>query len=205
MDAPTFEQMPETLTVREVRLVVAQRGFRVRTLLLVTTMLDAQLYSKQELAEAFRCRWHVELDLRSIKCGGFAYRQTMNMSVLRCKTPAMVRKEIWMHLLAYNLMRTVMAEAAERAGIEPREVSFAGSMQTINAFGPLLMMAAADDARALTDILLKAIARHRVGDRPDRYEPRRAGVKRRAKPIALLTKPRALARRRLEKRATTKG
>jgi hypothetical protein len=196
MDARTFEQMPETLTLREVRIVVAQRGFRVRTLVLLTTLLDVQLYSKQELAEAFRCRWHVELDLRSIK-------QTMNMSVLRCKTPAMVRKEIWMHLLAYNLVRTVMAQAAERAGIEPRQVSFAGAVQTINALSPLLMMAAADDAQALIDVLLKAIARHRVGDRPDRYEPR--AVKRRAKPIALLTEPRALARKRLEQRATTKG
>jgi hypothetical protein len=196
MDARTFEQMPETLTVREVRIVVAQRGFRVRTLVLVTTLLDAQVYSKQELALAFRHRWNVELDLRSIK-------QTMNMSVLRCKTPAMVRKEIWMHLLAYNLVRTVMAEAAQRAGIEPREVSFAGAVQTINALGPLLIMAAADDAQALMDVLLRAIARHRVGDRPDRHEPR--AVKRRAKPIALLTTPRPKARKRLEKRATTKS
>jgi len=196
MDAPTFEQMPQTLTVREVRIVVAQRGFRVRTLVLVTTLLDATVYSKQELALAFRHRWNVELDLRSIK-------QTMNMSVLRCKTPAMVRKEIWMHLLAYNLVRTVMAEAAQRAGIEPREVSFAGAVQTINALGPFLMMAAADDVQVLMDVLLKAIARHRVGNRPDRYEPR--AVKRRAKPIALLTVPRAKARRRLEKSANAKG
>jgi Transposase DDE domain len=196
MDARSFDQMPETLSVREVRIVVAQRGFRVRTLVLVTTLLDAQLYSKQELALAFRHRWNVELDLRSIK-------QTMNMSVLRCKTPEMVRKEIWMHLLAYNLVRTVMAEAAERAGIEPREVSFAGAVQTINALGPILMTAAADDAQALMEVLLQAIARHRVGDRPDRYEPR--AVKRRAKPIALLTVPRAKARRRLEKRANAKG
>jgi hypothetical protein len=196
MDARSFDQMPETLTVREVEIVVAQRGFRVRRLVLVTTLLDAQVYSKQELALAFRHRWNVELDLRSIK-------QTMNMSVLRCKTPEMVRKEIWMHLLAYNLVRTVMAEAAERAGIEPREVSFAGAVQTINALGPMLMTAAADDAPAWMEVLLKAIGRHRVGDRPDRYEPR--AVKRRAKPIALLTVPRAKARRRLEQRANAKG
>jgi Transposase DDE domain len=196
MDRRTFNQMPETLTVREVRVVVAQRGFRVRKLVLVTTLLDAQLYNKQELALAFRYRWNVELDLRSIK-------QTMNMSVLRCKTPEMVRKEIWMHLLAYNLVRTVMAEAAERAGIEPREVSFAGAVQAINAWVPFLMMADAGDRQALMDVLLKAIARHRVGDRPDRYEPR--AVKRRAKPIALLTVTREEARKRLEKRGTTKG
>jgi hypothetical protein len=196
MDEAAYERMPETLTVREVRIRVCQRGFRVRKLVLVTTLLDAQLYTKQELALAFRHRWNVELDLRSIK-------QTMNMSVLRCKTPEMVRKEIWMHLLAYNLVRTVMAEAAARAGIEAREVSFAGAVQTINAWVPFLMMADADDRQALMEVLLKAIARHRVGTRPDRYEPR--AVKRRAKPIALLTVPREEARMRLEERVATKG
>jgi hypothetical protein len=196
MDEAAYERMPETLTVREVRIRVCQRGFRVRKLVLVTTLLDAQLYNKHELALAFRHRWNVELDLRSIK-------QTMNMSVLRCKTPEMVRKEIWMHLLAYNLVRTVMAEAAARAGIEAREVSFAGAVQTINAWVPFLMMADADDRQALMEVLLKAIARHRVGTRPDRYEPR--AVKRRAKPIALLTVPREEARMRLEERVATKG
>src|SRR5678816_2423412 len=113
MDAATYEQMPGELTVRELRLRVAQRGFRVRTLVLVTTLLDARLYSKQDLADAFRLRWHVELDLRAIK-------------------------QIWVHLLAYNLVRTLMGEAAQRAGIEPREVSFAGAVQTLNAFAPVL-------------------------------------------------------------------
>src|SRR2546426_11236167 len=95
-----------------------------RTLVLVTTLLDAQLYTQQELAQVFRLRWHIELDLRSIK-------QTMKMNVLRCKTPAMVRKEVWMHLLAYNLVRTLMARAAEQEGVEPREGSFAGAVQTV--------------------------------------------------------------------------
>jgi hypothetical protein len=196
MNRLTFERMPETLTVREVRIIVAQRGFRVASLVLVTTLLDAQLYNKQKLAEAFRCRWCVELDLRSIK-------QTMHMSVLRCKTPAMVRKEIWMHLLAYNLVRTIMAEAADRAGIQPREISFAAALQILNALTPYLVTAGREEAQNLMEVLLNAVVRHRVGDRPDRYEPR--AVKRRAKPIALLTRPRALARKRLEKRATTKG
>jgi Transposase DDE domain len=196
MDRLTFERMPQTLTVREVRIAVTQRGFRVASLVLVTTLLDAQLYNQQELAEAFRCRWHVELDLRSIK-------QTMYMSVLRCKTPAMVRKEIWMHLLAYNLVRTIMAEAAERAGIQPREISFTAALQTLNALSPYLMTSGKEKAQTLMEVLLNTVIRHRVGDRPDRYEPR--AVKRRAKPIALLTRPRALARKQLEKRATTKG
>ena len=188
MDRQTFEQMPANMELRELRLQVAQRGFRVRTLVLVTTLLDAELYSREELARAFRCRWYAELDLRAIK-------QTMNLSVLRCKTPAMVRKEIWMHLLAYNLVRATMAVAAKQAGMEPREVSFAGAVQTINAFVPVLELADARDVGRLWRILLRAIARHRVGNRPDRYEPR--AVKRRAKPIAYLTVPREQARRRL--------
>jgi len=195
MSKAAYARMPEELTVREVRIQVVQRGFRVRTLVLVTTLLDAQLYNKQELARAFRFRWHVELDLRAIK-------QTMKMSVLRCKTPAMVRKEIWMHLLAYNLIRTLMAQAAELAGIEPREVSFAGAVQTVNAFAPMLELASPADRPRLLEILLRIIARHRVGDRPNRYEPR--AVKRRAKPIALLTIPRKVAQRRLAKSGVAK-
>lgn len=188
MDEATYASMPEQLSVREVRVRVTQAGFRVRELVLVTTLLDAELYSKQEITEAFRLRWHVELDLRAIK-------QTMHMSVLRCKTPEMVRKEIWMHLLAYNLVRTVMAEAAAVEGIEPREVSFAGAVQTLNAFAPVLQQADEHDLPELWKVLLRSIARHRVGDRPNRCEPR--AVKRRAKPIALLTVPRQQARARL--------
>jgi phosphatidylethanolamine-binding protein (PEBP) family uncharacterized protein len=188
MDWATYYQLPEKLTVREVRVRVHQKGFRVRTLVLVTTLTDAQLYSQAEIAEAFRHRWHVELDLRSIK-------QTMNMSVLRCKSPEMVRKEIWMHLLAYNLVRTVMAQAAEESGMQAREVSFAGAVQTINAFVPTLALSAPSEHPRLMQIMLRSIAAHRVGDRPDRYEPR--AVKRRAKPIALLTTPRNEVRKQL--------
>jgi hypothetical protein len=198
MSQEQYEQMPEELEVREVRVRVAVKGFRVRTLVVVTTLLDAQLYPKEEIARAFRCRWHIELDLRSIK-------QTMGMSVLRCKTPQMARKEVWMHLLAYNLIRGVMAEAAEGvegADVDPREVSFAGALQTLNAFDPILRMADPEDLPRLWEILLRAIGRQRVGNRPDRYEPR--AVKRRAKPIAHLTVPRQQARRRLEREGPTR-
>jgi hypothetical protein len=195
MDEPTYERMPAELTVREVRVRVCRRGFRVRMLVLVTTLLDAQLYDKQELARAFRLRWHVELDLRAIK-------QTMNMGVLRCKSPDMVKKEVWMHLLAYNLIRTLMAQAAEQEGIEPREVSFAGALQVVNAFAPVLQRADEKDLPRLSKIVLRIMARHRVGDRPDRFEPR--AVKRRAKPIALLTIPRKQARKKLARSGGSK-
>ena len=195
MDEATYKQLPDELEVREVRVHVAIKGFRVKTLVAVTTLLDAQTYSKQEIGNALRCRWHIELDLRSIK-------QTMEMTTLRCKSPERVVKEIWMYMLAYNLIRAAMAEAANLAGAEPREVSFAGALQTLVAFAPALRMAGDVDLPRLWEIVLRAIARHRVGDRPDRYEPR--AVKRRSKPIAILTVPRQKAKKRLARSAAAK-
>ena len=116
----------------------------------------------------------------------------MKMDVLRCKTPAMVRKEVWAHLLAYNLLRTVMALAAAENGIEPRQVSFKGAKQAVTAFAPKIEAARPEDRGRLIDALLKAIAYHRVGDRPGRWEPR--ARKRRPKPGARLTQPRAIAK-----------
>ena len=119
----------------------------------------------------------------------------MQMDVLRCKTPDMVRKEIWMHLLAYNLIRTVMAEAAERTKLRPREVSFKGALQTLTAYRPLVERAPPQTLSALYESLLSAIASHLVGNRPHRYEPR--AIKRRPKEHDLLTIPRHEAKRRL--------
>ena len=119
----------------------------------------------------------------------------MQMEVLRCKTPAMVRKEIWMHLLAYNLIRTMMAEAAARHSLRSREVSFKGAWQTLSAYRPLVEQASPSFLADLYAQVLDAIASHRVGDRPDRYEPR--AIKRRPKSQALLMVPRHEAKRRL--------
>jgi hypothetical protein len=119
MDEATYERMPAQLEVRELRLKVEQPGFRVNELVLVTTMVDGGRYSKEELADLFLKRWHIELDFRAIKC-------TLKMDVLRCLSPGMVEKEIGMHLLAYNLVRGVMARAAEAHGQAPRRVSFTG-------------------------------------------------------------------------------
>ena len=116
----------------------------------------------------------------------------MQMDILRCKTPEMVHKEIWAHLLAYNLLRTVMAVAAAEHGIEPREVSFTGAKQAVTAFAPKLEAARPDDRPALIDALLRVIAYHRVGHRPGRWEPR--ARKRRPKPGKRLTQPRRIAK-----------
>ena len=187
MSQKLYGMLPETLTVREVKVEVSQKGFRCRHLLLVTTLLDAQAYRKEELAMAFRCRWHAELDLRSIK-------DVMQMDVLRCKSPAMVRKEIWMHLLAYNLIRKLMAQAAAEAGICPRDISFKGTLQTLVAFAAA-GWSCPNRRNELYAAVLRAVATHRVNDRPDRVEPR--AVKRRPKKQVYLNEPRSIAKARL--------
>jgi IS4 transposase len=194
IDAETYNALPEFLMVRECRVRVEQPGFRVQTLVVATTLLDADEFTKDDLATLYRARWHAELDLRSLK-------QTLQMDVLRCKTPELVRKELWTHILAYNLIRTIMAQAASKHGIEPRSISFKGALQTLEAFQPVLALQGQHDAafrRNLYQQLLDAIASHRVGDRPDRYEPRRK--KRRPKPYDRLMKPRHEAKREMLKR-----
>ncbi len=188
MDHDTYRNIPQELLVREVSFRVRVRGWRVRELTLVTTLCDAEVYSLDELARVYHARWQAEVDLRSIKI-------TMQMDVLRCKTPDMVRKEIWLHLLAYNLIRTVMAEAAEHANMRPREVSFKGALQTLTAYRAIVEQAPPGALPALYESLLEAIAMHQVGNRPHRYEPR--AVKRRPKQHDLLTIPRQEAKRRL--------
>jgi hypothetical protein len=114
------------------------------------------------------------------------------MGVLRCKTPEMVQKEVWANLLAYNLLRTVMAVAASVNAIEPRQVSFTGAKQVVTAFAPKIEAARPEDRARLIDALLTAVAYHRVGDRPGRWEPR--ATKRRPTHNARLMQPRATAR-----------
>ncbi|TWT96078.1 Transposase DDE domain protein [Botrimarina colliarenosi] len=109
IDWPTYHALPDWLTVREARVRITTPGFRTKEIIVVTTLLDPKQYPKEDLAELYRARWNQELDLRSIKT-------TMQMDALRCKTPELVRKEAWAHLLAYNLIRTVMAQAAAKHG-----------------------------------------------------------------------------------------
>ena len=181
MDEPTYATMPETLTIREARV-----GGRT----LVTTFTDARAVAKQELADLYAMRWQVELDLRSIK-------SVMQMDVLRCKTPTMVEKEIAVHLLAYNLVRSVMAQAAYAVNCLPRQLSFKAALQLLNAFEMSLRHHPGGDLLGPRAPLLNAITRRRLLHRPGRVEPR--AVKRRAKPHDLLTRPRHVVRRRLLK------
>jgi hypothetical protein len=185
MDEATYQRLPEQLTIREVRVVVDNPGYRSREILVATTLTDAREYRKGDIADLYHQRWHVELDIRSIK-------QTLKMDILSCKTPEMVRKEVWAHLLAYNLVRQAMAQAARVSRLRPRQLSFAGAVQTLNALRWALLLGDPERQADLVRAVLLALSSHRVGNRPGRCEPRK--VKRRPKGYPRLMKPRAQAR-----------
>jgi putative transposase len=184
----TYASLPATLELREVRVTIDSPGTRTRVLTVVTSLLEAREYSRVEIADLYHRRWHVELDIRNIK-------QTLHLEILSCKTPEMLRKEIWAHLLGYNLVRQAMAEASREVGLSPRQLSFAGGVQTLNAFRWLLQCSCGRALEEACRILYMAIGTHRVGARPDRVEPRR--VKRRQQLYPLLNETRAEARARL--------
>lgn len=189
MDAETYATIPATLTVRELRVRIATPGCRTRALVVVTTLTDAVAYPKEEIADLYHKRWHAELDIRAIK-------QSLTMEHLRCRTPFMVEKEIWMHFLAYNLVRKVSAQAALTQGRHPRDVSFTATKQAVAAFwSQATLTAAAAERLRQGQALLQTLGTKPVGNRPDRCEPR--AVKRRPKEYDRLTKPRAQARAEL--------
>jgi hypothetical protein len=185
MDQETYDRMPASIRVREVEVQVHQPGFRVDTFVVVTTLTDADQYSRDDLAELYHQRWLAELDIRTIKC-------TLGLDVLRCRSPEMVRRELWTGLLAYNLIRQTMLQAALQAGRSPRQLSFTAALQKIAASWTTILVCQDATVLLLIEIHLGDLATHRVGDRPDRVEPR--AKKRRPKPHRLLTQPRQQAR-----------
>jgi len=179
MDKETYESFPAEIKVREVSVNLSKPGFRAESRVLVTTFLDPKQTNKKDLAELYDRRWFVELDLRAIK-------QTMKMDILRAKTPEMVRKEIWAHLLGYNLVRKVMAQAAHCYNKNPRQLSFKLAVQVIDTFRNIDLFDKKNEK--VYKSILSLIAYKRVGDRGGRSEPRK--VKRRRKPFPLLQKSR---------------
>jgi len=176
MTPEQFAQAPEEIVLREVK--VAHQ-------VLVTTMLDQRRVDKEELSALYARRWNIELDLRNLKT-------TTGMDVLRCQTPQMNEKQMWVHLLAYNAIRLLMAQAASHAGVDPRGLSFKHTVQLWHQW----------TSRGLSTTsncpdLLASIAQCKVGHRAGRIEPRMR--KRRPKPFPWLKVPRAQARRHVEK------
>lgn len=172
MSNETWQAAPESLAVRE---------FKAGGKVMVTTLMCPKRFTKAALRALYKQRWNVELDIRDIK-------ETMGMNVVSCKTPEMVLKEIWVYLLAYNLIRLLMMQAAALAGILPRDISFKHSMQLWLIWSR--QADTSDDGMLL--MICELMAQQRVGNRPGRIEPR--AVKRRPKPYPLLIVPRDQAR-----------
>jgi hypothetical protein len=184
-----YAWLPGTLVLREVRLRVPKGKNRTHEIVVVSTLLDPGRYSKGELEALYLRRWQAELHLRSLKT-------VLQMDILRCKTPEMVRKEMWAHFLMYNLIRLAMAQAAlSQQQRRPWQISFKGALQAIAAFGGFWPVGRLADPDSYYADMLQAITEHRVGHRPDRIEPR--AKKRRTNNHPLLTEPRAQARARL--------
>jgi hypothetical protein len=185
-----YDRIPETLTLRELQFEVRVPGRRVETLIVVTTLTDPQAYSKEEIAELYGFRWNVELDIRHIK-------QTLHLDHVRCKTPEMVRRELWVTLLAYNLIRKVIATSAALHEKQPRHLGFTFACQTILASWMLLSTGSCRDAHAMYHTMLACLAAHEVADRPGRIEPR--VLKRRRDRYPLMQRPREQLRAELGK------
>lgn len=178
-----FDALPATMILRHVRLTASARGHRTQTITLVTTLIDPVTYPLQQLGELYLQRWSVELHFREIKI-------TLGMDVLRCQTPAMVEKEVMMHAVSYNLVRSLMQEAAIRHQVDLTRISFKGTVDTLRHWSASLeaMRGMPRKQQALLGAMFELMAKDLVPLRPGREEPR--AKKRRPKNYHLLTKPR---------------
>ena len=184
-----FEALPQTITLREIYYYIIIPGFRTGRVSLITTLLDTTTYSSLEIVGLYGKRWDVELNLRHLKT-------TLGMDVLRFKTPSMVRKEIYVYLLAYNLLRSLMWLAGTTYSTPPLRLSLQGTRHHLNNFIPQLLAAASTQCLPVYRTLLKVIAHKAVPERPGRSEPRVR--KRRPKAYPLMTKPRHELREQLQ-------
>jgi putative transposase len=188
MSEEQYEQIPETMTLRQVRFQVTEPGKRTEELVVVTSLTDPQEYPAEAIAALYGYRWNAELDIRVIK-------QTLGLDHVRCKTPDMVRRELWVTLLAYNLIRKLIATAAAVHDKQPRQIGFTLACQTALSSWMLLATGACRDERELWKSALKRIAANEVANRPGRIEPRM--IKRDRQHYPMMHDP----RRELRKRA----
>jgi len=172
MSPEIFQALPESIVVRELRCKVRLAGNRTKVITLVTTLLDPEVYPAAELAELYKCRWQVEVNLRHLK-------QTMGMDILRCKSVDGVTKELLVFAMAYNLVRMVMIQSARRQEVKPDDISFKDALR---------WLCHAPSRVTLSDLIV-------LYHRPNRVEPR--AIKRRQKPYKLMNKPREQLRKML--------
>ena len=192
-----WRALPGQITLRLIRYQVCIRGFRPDHIVLVTTLLDPVAYPAEEIAELYLRRWRVELFLRDIKT-------TLQMDHLSCQSPAMLYREIMMHLIAYNLIRCLMVEAASIHDLDLQQLSFKGSLDTILHFSLVMVQARSQrQRRQLLNIMLETLARDPLPIRPHRYEPR--CQKRRRKAYPFLMQPRAKLKAKVLGKRTSTG
>lgn len=179
-----WEALPESLSLRLIRLHVSTPGFRTREVTLVTTLTDAKAYPADAIRALYAQRWEVELHFHQIKI-------LLGLDILRCKSPELIEKETLMHVIAYNLIRLLMQQAASTHGADLGRISFKGTLDTVRHFAAAIHAARATPRKqdALIEEMLAMIAGDCVPERPGRSEPR--AKKRRAKNYHLLTKPRS--------------
>ena len=190
MSNEDYERIPNTLTLRELRFDIVVPGRRTETITVITTLTDPKQYTKEDIATLYGFRWNVELDIRAIK-------QTLSLDHLRCKTPEMIRRELWVTLLAYNLIRKVIVTSAAVHGKQPRRLGFTLACQTVLASWMLLCTGSCSNPRAMHTTMLAHIAANEVANRPGRIEPR--VLKRRRHRYPLMQRPRDQLRLELGK------
>ena len=160
-----FDQLPERILLRETRFHIPKKGFRTEDVTLVTTLLDPKLYTRIDLAQLYRLRWQAEIDLKHLKT-------TMQMEHLPSKTPSMVRKDFYVHLLAYNLIRTVQFSASRQHTVDPLVLSFQATIQHLTSFTCLLAHATDEQRRYEYEQLIFLVSTEKLPFRPNRVEPR---------------------------------
>lgn len=184
-----FKALPPNMKVRQVHLLIQQPGFRPTEIILVTTLMDPKRYPKAKLAELYQLRWHAtEVNFKHLKT-------TLKLEMIAAKTPEMVQKEICIHLLAYNLLRTLMWQAAQAAQVPPLRISLQATRQQFNQFRPILAQTTPQKRRPLYTTLLELVSHQLVPLRPNRKEPR--VVKRRPKPFPKMQQPRSVLKAKL--------
>lgn len=190
MSPEQYEQIPEEMVLREVRFNVTEPGKRTETLTVITTLTDPEKYTKEDIAELYGFRWNEETDI-------FYIKQILNLDHLRCKTPHMIQRELWVTLLAYNLIRKLIASAAAVHDKQPRRLGFTLACQTILSAWMLFSTDTCRDAQAMYTYILSTIAANEVANRPGRIEPR--VLKRRRHRYPLMQRPRQELREKLAK------
>jgi hypothetical protein len=179
--------MPESILLRQITFTVEHPGYRPETITVTTTLTDEKAYPVEKIKVMYLRRWQIEVSLRDLK-------STMGIEILRCKSPEMIRKEIWMNLTGYNALCYLQVQAALREGVARFRLSFKGSLEVMRSWVGRFRNPK-ESTRKLLSNLLTHMTAHLLPVRPGRVEPR--VKKRRHRKVRLMTKPRPILRKEM--------